>query len=128
MQHSNILAKEKKKKKKALLDSSVAGYSIIDVAVAVSKSGGGGGGWWVLAESHEGVGEQHGSPAGGLREPPRQREPHRPPVLQRLLVPPANKKKIHNQGTTHQFDQQTIIRSIHASSTEPETKRTSPRA
>ena len=38
------------------------------------------------------------------------------------------KKKIHNQGTTHQFDQQTIIRSIHASSTEPETKRTSPRA
>ena len=81
------------KKKKALLDSSVADYSIIDVAVAVSKSGGGGGGWWVLAESHEGVGEQHGFPAGGLREPPRQREPHRPPVLQRHLVPPANKKK-----------------------------------
>ena len=89
MQHSNILAKEKK----ALLDSSVAGYSIIDVAVAVSKSGGGGGGWWVLAESHEGVGEQHGSPAGDLREPPRKREPHRLPVLERLLVPPADKKK-----------------------------------
>jgi hypothetical protein len=43
----------------------------------------------VLSESHEGVGEQHGSPAGGLGGPPQQREPHRVPGLEGLLVPPA---------------------------------------
>lgn len=49
----------------------------------------------VVSEAHEGVGEQHGAPPASLRETAHQRQAHRVPVLQRLLVPPACTVVVH---------------------------------